>query len=37
MINRVRVEDLIVLKAYAGSNKDLADVDGLLAVPKRND
>jgi len=33
-INMVSVEDLIVMKIYAGSIKDLADVKGILAVSK---
>jgi len=32
MINMVGVEDLIAMKVYAGSSKDLADVEGILAV-----
>jgi len=34
-INMVSVEDLIVMKIYAGSSKDLADVQGILAVSKK--
>jgi len=33
-INIVGVEDLIAMKIYAGSPKDLADVQGILAVSK---
>jgi len=33
-INIVGVEDLIVMKVYAGSHKDIADVQGILAVSR---